>query len=180
MRKSVLVVVGCLVLSAAPAWAGGAFHLFGTYGEVTNGDRMFGAGVRGSLGSDQFVVDLTATWYPEHGATPVSENGFEIDDDLQMIPFDLGLRWVFSPTSELRPYIGAGATYVMLNVGRGDVDDEAGFYGLAGFIVQFGGDGGFFAEAIYRAVEATFVYEGIEYEQDVGGLAASVGVFWAF
>lgn len=180
MRKSVLVVVGCLVLSVAPAWAGGAFHLFGTYGEVTDVDRLFGVGVRGSLGSDQFVVDLTATWYPEHGGTVVHENGFEIHDDMQMIPYDLGLRWVFSPTSELRPYIGAGATYVTINLGSGDVDDEAGYYLLAGFIVQFEGSGGLFAEAMYRGVEATFVYDGIDYDEDVGGLAGTVGIFWTF
>src|SRR5512136_2537094 len=104
MRKSTLVLVGCLVLLAAPAWAGGAFSLFGTYGEVTESNRALGAGARLSLGGEWVLVDLTGTWFPG-----VSAGAF--DDDLQVEPLDLGLRLVFSPDSELRPYFGAGVTY---------------------------------------------------------------------
>ena len=64
MRKAVLVLVGCLVLCAAPAWAGGEFSLFGTYGEVTESNRSFGFGARISAGGESVMVDLTGTWFP--------------------------------------------------------------------------------------------------------------------
>jgi len=180
MRKSVLVLVGCLVLSAAPAWAGGAFHLFGTYGEVTDVNRSFGFGARGSLGGARLSVDLTATWFPSRSGALVNENGFVVQDQVQVIPFDLGLRFVFAPGSELRPYIGAGVSYVVINLSEGDADDETGYYALAGLIFQTGASSGFFAEAIYRNAEAEVGYEGARYDKNFGGFAGSLGIFWTF
>ena len=180
MRKSVLVLVGCLVLSATPTWAGGAFHLFGTYGEVTQVDRSFGFGARGSIGGDRLVVDLTATWFPSRNGTVVNEDGFVIQDDLQIIPFDLGLRYVFAPGSELRPYIGAGVSYVLINLSDGSADDETGYYALAGLIFETGAASGLFAEMIYRNADATVSYSGVDYDRNFGGIAGSFGIFWTF
>jgi hypothetical protein len=92
MRKSLLVLVGCLVLFAAPAWAGGAFSLFGTYGEVTESNRAFGARARHSLGGQSVMLDLTGTRFPG-----LSAGAF--DDDMQVIPFDLGAPPVRSGAS---------------------------------------------------------------------------------
>lgn len=180
MRKSVLVLVGCLLLSAAPTWAGGAFHLFGTYGEVTQVDRSFGFGARGSIGGDRLVVDLTATWFPSRTGTVVDKNGIVTQDKVQIIPFDLGLRFVFAPGSELRPYIGAGVSYVLINLSEGSADNETGYYALAGLIFQTGAASGFFAEAIYRNAEATVSYAGVDYDRNFGGVAGSLGIFWTF
>jgi hypothetical protein len=180
MRKSVLVLVGCLVLSAAPTWAGGAFSLFGTYGEVTPVDRSFGVGARGSVGGDRLVVDLTATWFPSRTGTVVDKDGFVIQDELQIIPFDLGLRYVFAPGSDLRPYIGAGVSYVLINLSEGTADDETGYYALAGLIFQTGASSGFFGEVLYRNAEATVSYDGVDYDRNFGGIAGSLGIFWTF
>jgi hypothetical protein len=174
MRKAVLVLVGCLVLCAAPAWAGGEFSLFGTYGEVTENNRSFGFGARISAGGEWVMVDLTGTWFPSRSAGA-------FDDDLQVIPFDLGLRLLFAPGSDLRPYVGAGVTYMLINLSDREVNDPTGYYLLAGLSLKGGKSTGFFVEAIYRDADAT-VDEGApsEFDAAVGGLAGSLGIFWRF
>jgi hypothetical protein len=174
MRKSVLVLVGCLVLFAAPAWAGGAFSLFGTYGEVTGSNSSFGFGSRISVGGESVMVDLTGTWFPSRSAGA-------FDDELQVIPFDLGLRLLFAPGRETRPYVGAGVTYMMVDLSDREVDDPTGYYLLAGLNLEAGEKFGFFLEAIYRNADAT-VDEGgpSEFEETIGGIAGSFGVFWSF
>ena len=61
------------------------------------------------------------------------------------------------------------------------MDDEVGFYGLAGF--ETGGDTAFFAEALYRSVEGT-VTEGndivSDVELDLSGLSINAGVIFRF
>ena len=174
MRKSVLVLVGCLVLCAAPAWAGGAFSLFGTYGEVTESNRAFGAGARLSLGGQSVMVDLTGTWFPG-----VSAGAFE--DDMQVIPFDLGLRLLFAPGSQARPYVGAGVTYMLINLSERDAEDTTGFYLMAGFNIKAGDRSGFFLEAVYRDAESDIAdLDGPEFEEDFGGIVGSVGFYWKF
>jgi len=174
MRKAVLVLVGCLVLCAAPAWAGGEFSLFGTYGELTESNRSFGFGARISAGGESVMVDLTGTWFPARSAGA-------FDDDLQVIPLELGLRLLFAPGSELRPYVGAGVSYMLINLSDREIDDPTGFYLLAGLSLKGGKSTGFFLEAIYREADAT-VDEGnpSEFEATIGGLAGSLGVFWKF
>jgi hypothetical protein len=162
------------VLFAAPAWAGGAFSLFGTYGEVTESNRSFGAGARLSLGGESVMVDLTGTWFPSRSAG-------EFDSDLQVIPFDLGLRLVFAPGSELRPYVGAGLTYLLINLAERDAEDTTGYYLLAGFNVKAGDRSGFFLEAVYRDAESEITdYDGTEFEENFGGIVGSVGFYWKF
>lgn len=174
MRKSVLVLVGCLALCAAPAWADGAFSLFGTYGEVTEANRSFGFGARVSVGGESVMVDLTGTWFPARSAG-------EFDDDLQVIPFDLGLRLVLAPGSEARAYVGAGVSYMLINLSDREVDDPTGYYLLAGLNIDAGKATGFFFEAIYREADAT-IDEGnpSEFDATMGGLAGSLGVYWKF
>jgi len=178
MRKTVLVLVGCLILMTGPAWAGG-FSLFGTYGQTNQWNRSFGAGARVSLGGEKFMVDLTATWFPAKNGIVVKDGG-EIYDSLQIIPLDIGIRYVFSPGAEVRPYIGVGGSYTLVSLGSGSADDEWGYYGVAG-LNFFGWDGGgFFAEVLYRKTAAELQYGGNTWEEDLGGLAGSIGVVFNF
>jgi outer membrane protein W len=179
MRKSVLVLMGCLVLAAAPAWAGGAFSLFGSYGELNDSNHTLGAGARLTLGGENLVVDLTGTWYPSVNGLAVKSA--DVFDSIQFTPFDLGLRWVFARGSELRPYVGAGGSYGLIKLGTASADDEFGFYGVAGFHVAFFENGGLFVEAIYRWIESDVVVGGVTYpDQRFGGVAGSVGVSFNF
>jgi len=179
MRKTVLVLVGCLVLMTAPAWAGD-FSLFGTYGQTNEWNNSFGIGARVSLGGERLMVDLTATWFPSKNGVVVKEYGNQIFDSLQAIPLDIGLRWVFSRGAEVRPYIGAGASYTLISLGSGSVDDEWGWYGIAGLNINAWEGGGFYLEALYRKTEATLVYGGQSFKEDLGGVAGSIGVTFNF
>ena len=181
MRKTVLVLVGCLVLVTGPAWAGGAFSLFGTYGQTNEWNRSFGAGARVSFGGERLMGDFTATWFPSSNGTVAKNGSQNIYDTLQIIPLDIGLRYMFSPGSELRPYIGAGASYTLINLSSGSADDEWGYYGVAGFgIFMFDGGGGFYVELLYRKTEATLYYGGNSVDADLGGVAGTVGFTWTF
>jgi outer membrane protein W len=179
MRKSVLVLMGCLVMAAAPAWAGGAFSLFGSYGEINEYNKTYGAGARLTLGGHNLVVDLTGTWFPSINGTAVKNP--DVRDSIQVIPFDLGLRWIFGQRSELRPYIGAGGSYALVDFGTADADDEFGYYGLAGLQIGMFDSGGLYLEVIYRWLETDVVAGGLIYpDQQVGGLAGNFGVSFNF
>ena len=180
MRRTVLVVA-CLTLRAAPAWAGGGFHLFGTYGEVNEWTKSGGFGARLSVGGEKLVVDLTATWFPEESGKIGYHGGQAFYDDLQIAPVELGLRYVFSPGQTWRPYIGGGVSYFVADLNVGSVDDEAGFYGMLGLIRHGAGTIGAYGEVLFRQAELSYqVAHGVTIDEDVGGLAGVIGVFLAF
>jgi len=54
MRKALLVLGICIL--ATPAWAGGGYSLFGSYGSVDNHEFAVGAGMRLTLGGDELGV----------------------------------------------------------------------------------------------------------------------------
>lgn len=180
MRRIVGVVFGCCLL-ASPAWAGGGLHLFGTYTEVSDNIEAAGAGGRLSVGGESLVFDITATWLPRRGGDIVSQDGVRIEDRLQVTPFDLGIRYVFSPGKQLRPYVGVGASYIVTNLNTGTVDDEVGFYGLLGLAWNRQREMGFYGELIYRDAEMTadYGFDG-SYDVDLGGLGIAIGVFVGF
>ncbi len=181
MRKTVLVFVGCLILMTGPAWAGGAFSLFGTYGETNDFNSSFGFGARVSFGGERLMGDFTATWFPSSNGVVAKNGSVNISDSLQVIPLDIGARWMFSPGSEFRPYVGAGASYTLVNLGQGTADDEWGYYGMAGFaIFLFDGNGGFYLEGIYRNTAVTLNYGSSSFDEDLGGFALSAGFMWTF
>jgi hypothetical protein len=185
MRK-VMLVLGCCCLLAGPAWAGGGLHLFGTYGELNDFESSAGAGGRFSIGGESLVLDLTVTWFPERNGKVVDEGGVVVFDDLQLAPIELGVRYVFggggsSGSGGLRPYIGAGASFMVADLDTGAVDDEIGYYGLFGAVFGNGVGIDFFAEVLYRQARVTVDY-GFQgsWKVDVGGLAGSFGIVLVF
>ena len=181
MRKTVLVLVGCLVLMTGPAWAGGAFSLFGTYGQINEYNGSLGAGARLSFGGERLMADVTATWFPSHNGVVAKNGSVEVFDSLQILPLEIGARWMFSPGSELRPYVGAGASYMLVNLSQGDADDEWGYYLMGGFgIFMWDEAGCFYFEALYRKADATLQYGSTSYDRSLGGFAGSIGFMWNF
>jgi hypothetical protein len=180
MRRTVLVVA-CLTLLAAPAWAGGGFHLFGTYGEINDWSNTAGFGARLSVGGERWIFDLTATWFPERSTKIGEADGWSGYDDLQILPIEAGVRYVFAPKSHWRPYLGAGVSYFVLDLNQGRVDDEVGYYGMLGLLWH--GDRGFglYGEVLYRQADVTYTLdEGLDIKDKVGGFAGSFGVVFVF
>jgi hypothetical protein len=180
MRRTVLVVA-CLALLAAPAWAGGGFHLFGTYGQINEWTETTGVGARLSVGGERVIFDLTATWFKEQGTKIGQEGGINRYDDLQIAPIEAGVRYVFAPGSHWRPYIGAGVSYFVTDAEVAKVDDEVGYYGMLGLLWHGEGGFGLYGEVLYRRAEVTYRLEDeVSFSEYVGGLAGSFGVIFTF
>jgi hypothetical protein len=180
MRKALLILGICIV--AAPAWAGGGFSLFGSYAQLSDDAEGIGFGARLSVGGDHWIGDLTWTWYPsDEGVLTVP--GVD-PDKLQVIPTDLGFRYLFQSSGMVRPYIGGGGTFFYNNLSNGSIDNSWGLYGLFGFNFGHGGIK-FFAEGIYRWAETDVSYSvGGEpvytADFDIGGYGINAGVLLSF
>ena len=179
MRKALLVLGICIL--AAPAWAGGGYSLFGSYGSVDNHEFAVGAGMRLTLGGERWMGDLTWTWYKNvSGVGTVA--GFE--DNLQVIPTELGVRFLMNPRGKVIPYLGVGLTFFYVNLNDGSASNPVGGYAMFG--INFGAKRAkFFAEALYRygRTDVSYRYAGDERwtgTMDVGGFAVNAGVAWTF
>jgi hypothetical protein len=179
MRKTLLVLAICIL--AVPAWAGGGFSLFGTWTEINEDASAPGAGMRASVGGQHWVGDLTWTWLEgQDGVSTIA--GFE--DSVQIIPTDLGVRYLFNTQGSFKPYIGAGATFFWVNLNDGDADHAWGGYGILGFSLGKS-RARFFAEATYRygSTDVTYLVtpvESVTGSMDLGGFGVNAGVIWTF
>jgi hypothetical protein len=179
MRKALLVLGICIL--ATPAFAGGGYSLFGSYGAVDNSEFAVGAGMRLTLGGDRWVGDLTFTWYQSvSGVGTIA--GF--DDNIQVIPTELGIRLLMNPRGSVIPYLGAGVSFFYVNLNDGNANSPVGGYAMFG--INFGGkQAKFFAEALYRYAQADVSYryagdEGWTGTMDIGGFAVNAGITWTF
>lgn len=179
MRKALLVLGICIL--AAPAWAGGGYSLFGSFGSVDNHEYAVGAGMRLTVGGERWMGDLTWTWYQEvTGVGTIA--GFE--DNLQIVPTELGIRFLMNPRGSVIPYLGGGLSFFYVNLNDGNASNPVGGYAIFG--IDFGGKRAkFFVEALYRYAQSDvkYRYAGDEVwtgTMDVGGFAANAGVVWTF
>jgi hypothetical protein len=108
----------------------------------------------------------------------------EFEDNLQIVPTELGIRFIMNPKGNVIPYLGGGVSFFWVNVNDGSASNPIGAYALFG--INFGGSKvKFFAEGLYRYAKSdiTYRYAGdIRWtgEMDVGGFAANAGVIWTF
>lgn len=179
MRK-VLLVLGICIL-AVPAWAGGGYSLFGSWSEINEDGSAPGAGMRLTAGDSNWVGDLTWTWLQSQDDVDTIAGRA---DKLQVIPTDLGIRYLFNTQGSFKPYIGAGGTFFYVNVNDGDADNAFGGYAMLGFNLGQSRTR-FFAEAIYRFGSSDVTYspnpaDAITASMDVGGFGINAGIMWAF
>lgn len=196
MRKSIgaLALLCVCLFGAAPASA--QLKVFGSYWNTTEADDTFGGGVSFGvpLGESGFGLHFRGTYYQELTDEPLENlfeddnQGFFAEESLEVLPLEVGVHYNFAPRGTFSPYVGAGATYFMIDTTREgvDVNDETGFHVEAGS--QFGDPDGvnFFAEAIYRSTEATLVRERRqnnidlrdEVAIDLDGVAVNAGIVW--
>ena len=181
MRKALLVLGICVI--AAPAWAGGGFSLFGSYAQLSDDTEGIGAGVRLSWGGERWIGDLTWTWYPSEDDV-VAIPGVDADK-LQVIPTDLGVRYLVESSGSVQPYVGVGGTFFYNNLSNGSIDNAWGLYGLFGLNFGHGGVK-FFAEGIYRWAETDVSYSVggtpvfATSSFDVGGYGINAGLMLSF
>lgn len=196
-RASLIFAAAALILAAGavPASAG-SFALFGSYwdtdaiGETAGGGIQFGI----PLGGAGLELDFRGTYYPD--LTEDFEGLIEGDDtveiEVEAVPVDVGVSYYFG-NQNVQPYVGGGATYYILDIDRGELDDEYGFYGKGGILFGSGPNGAnFFVEAMYRDVDGTVDSEPEDFDDlddvdfvdnvtlDLSGFSASIGVMWRF
>lgn len=193
MRKIILMAAVASLL-AAPAFAGG-FSVYGSYWNTDQVDEALGGGVRLGIPLGSVLqLDVGATYYEElvdrpfdalgEVETPFVENG------LQVVPIEVGLRFNLGENRRFNPYIGGGATYYLIDSDFGEVDDEAGWYARLGAELGAVTGNGFFVEAGYRDVEATVEndpadfedFDDLEFEEkvavDLAGPTVHAGYVW--
>ena len=196
-RNAIAAVSAALfcIASTPAARAELGFSLYGSYWEPDDTSDAGGGGIELLFPiSPRWDVDLRASYFEELDAEPLDQLGdaespFQ-EHGLEVLPLELGLRFAFAPDAAVRPYIGGGAGYYVLDSDFGVVDDEAGWYGILG--LGFGNREGasFFVEAQYRKMEATveedpsdpFDFEGFDegVALDLDGVGFNAGVTWRF
>lgn len=200
MRKTTIwAAAAVLLLAGTPAFASD-FAVFGSYLDTEDLEETVGGGVKAGFGA-AWQLELRATYFPdltedfESFADDPGDDPGDFTNDIEAIPLDVGVKYNFGADQPLNFYVGGGGTYFLLDAERGEIDDEVGFYGVVG--VEFArsvGGVGFFAEAIYREVEATVnrdvddfddlddidFNDLLERDLDVGGIGANAGIIWRF
>lgn len=197
MRRIVLtsILAFCLV-GVAPAMATD-LSLFGSYWQTGDFDDTFGGGTRLGFGDGPVQFELRASYFPDIAEDFEqlfdSDSEFEDQFEITAIPVEAGVTFNFAGNESFSPYIGGGASYILLDTDIGEVDDEVGFYVVAGFKAG-GNDGGvgFVAEAIYRNIEGQVNFDPEDFDDvddvdfdddfdlDLAGVGANVGIVFRF
>jgi len=193
MRK----ILGALVVTlvcASPAMAAD-FKLFGSYWDTSDLGSASGGGVGFGfpLGSSPLSIDFSGTYFRQLSDRPLhnlfsdeTSSGFFSRNSIRVVPIDATLKWHFINDSNIEPWIGAGATYFLLDSSRSGVDfnDETGWNAGAGLRIGQQHGANFFADAIYRNTKATVRRNDtsvslVDRESlKLDGFGANVGVLW--
>lgn len=184
-------------LAATPTLATD-FSLVGSYWDTdAAGDTAGGGLILGMPLNETFAIELRATYFEELSDDPF-QNAFDSNDPIfqdqgiQALPLEAGVRFSFPQRAWLRPHIGGGATYFLLDSDFGEVSDEVGYYVTLGATLGDGDGTDFFIEGIWRDATA-----GIELDPqalddiddinvvdhatlDLGGFGVNLGVRWSF
>ncbi|HSN85712.1 MAG TPA: hypothetical protein VL025_03090 [Thermoanaerobaculia bacterium] len=165
---------------AGPATAG-EIGVFGSYWETSDADEAIGFGTKLRFG----VVELRGTYFQDATADLADGSNLEV----RAIPLEVGVAFKFAQDAVVSPYLGGGGGYYLLDTSEFDVDDEVGWYAVAG--ADFGRQSSgmaFNVEAIYRSMEATVREDadGLpgdldeEVDLDLGGVGLNAGVVFRF
>lgn len=172
--KRVLIVVGLLVLLAAPSGASG-LGIMATYWDTSDAGDNEGVGFRLSLDATKRVAWQARLSLFEELMTKNSP----VAGDLEAYPIDLGVAFSLRRHGTATPFVGGGVTYVSMTNKRGQMDDELGYYAVGGFEIPMGKNWELWAEGIWRSVNAQLEGNGVdEFVQeriDLDGVGLNVG-----
>jgi hypothetical protein len=195
MKKILLATLAVgLLLPAFGAQASG-LAIFGSYWDTEALDDTAGAGVKFSIPLGQtFNLDLRGTYYEPFDRDALSDEVDDLFDDevdreifnseISIIPIEAGFSFNLGQGA-VRPTIGAGVSYFMLDHDRFSIDDEVGWYGSVGLDFARQGGVGFFLEGLYRSAEGEVNddRDDIDFDRvpiDLDGFAANAGVVFRF
>ena len=151
MLKGCAVLAVVVGLACLPAAAAGSFAAFGSYWNTSDFDHGAGGGLKfaAPFGQSNWGFAVRGTYF--HDIT--EDNGRFDNFKVRVVPVELGLNYTWKP-SNVRWYLEGGPGYYFLDTNTGNLDDEVGYYGLAG--LETGHEGaGFFVEVNYRWMAGT-------------------------
>lgn len=144
---------------------------FGSYWELEDADGAWGGGVGLSfpLLTDYLRLDSRVYVF--------ESSDLDEDDELELLPIDLGLQLHLLPQQTFDLYALGGAFWVYADADRIDIDSDVGAY--AGGGVEIGTETfRLFGEAIYRFVElendSDFLGR-VDRDIEISGINANIG-----
>lgn len=183
MRSKILVLFAlCALAAGAPALAGD-FGLYGSWWDTEALGSTAGGGLKYAFGDAGLRFELRGSYFPDltEDFGELIEDGTG-DAEVEAVVPEAGITYNFAPAARAQFYLGGGLSYYLLDINEFDIDDEVGWYGLAGFILGDARGPAFFAEALYRDVEGTVTGSSLEDDVtlDLSGLSANAGVLFRF
>jgi hypothetical protein len=173
MRKLILLLMITALLTPMTALAQGAGG-YVNYHYSDDAGSGIGVGARYALElAPPAALDFRASWY--HCG----------DIDLDVIPLEAALLVRFVENEDVRPYVGVGVGYYLTEGNRGDVDDDPGWFALAGIEYEARPDWSWFGELQWTGLEPD-VDDEFDAKEDTGssvelggiGLNAGLVVRW--
>lgn len=181
MKKTTLCALAALGLALLTGPAKAAdLSVFGAYQDTQDADSGYGAGVK--LNFARFL-ELRGTYF---GDVTVGQRPRGNDFKLRVAPLEAGLVYKFQPDNTFSPYLGGGASYFLLDTNRGNIDNELGWYAVAGADIKTDHGFGVMLEGIYRSVDATVRDNGdsttvsSRVPLQLRGFGANAGLVWHF
>ena len=175
-----LIVLGVVLLGASMASANG-LGVYGSYWDTKDADSGFGGGAKLSMSFGQyFAVEARGTYFND-----LSKDEGPLNVDLQVIPVEAGLVLNMPLSDAVTPYIGGGGGYYFLkadtDAGSVDIDDEVGWYAIAGLEIKLSDAVALFAEGKYTGVEGTAKNDNVDnivdkVDIDLSGFGGNAGL----
>jgi len=177
MKKlvAVLSILGFGIFGASGAVADGV-NVFGSYWDPSDGDETLGAGISLRGGTEPLYLQLRGTFYDD-----ITEDTALFENDLQVIPADVGIGVQIEANDRVELYGGGGVSYYFLDSENGSIDDEVGWYLEAGTELGVSEDIGVFVEGVWRTVEGTVDDDAddVDFDDvtiDLDGVSVNLGV----
>lgn len=186
MKKWILALFALIVL-AGPLNASGIGPMLAHW-DTSDANDDQGAGVR-------LTLDLGPNWNLEL-RTSWLDSFFQFGDGIlfriEAFPIDMGLSYGFDTSGRLKPYVGAGLTYLDIDPNavsslpsrryEVNIPEEVGINFIAGADYPImNGKLSLFGEAIYRSIKAKANSTDIQdFDTDMTGLGANFGIVLNF
>lgn len=156
-----------MLLNAGVAARAIDLYGFGSYWDKGDADGKWGAGIGLSLPlfSEHLRIDGRVYSF--------EDSSLGKDDELTLIPVDVGVQIHLFPDADFNPYALAGVSFIYADADRTDVDSSLGGYLGGGIewapvpVIKL------FGEVVYRAHELDGGNNG---DLDVSGMTGNVGL----
>lgn len=149
-----LVVLSVVLLGTVVASANG-LGVFGSYWNTKDADSGWGGGAKLQFDvMPNVCIEGRGSYFPDFGDS-------DSDSSMDVIPVEADAIIKFPISDSLTPYVGGGAGYYMFDVDsdndgvKVDVDDEFGWFALAGVEIGLSKQVSLFAEGKYTWLDVT-------------------------